>query len=87
MYTFDDIICYFNGLLFSSGKQLLNPVIAMRKHITVNPLYNNIRYNSIICYNLNLVLKKSADRVFFHCYSHVILQENVRFVYLLESPR
>ena len=31
--------------------------------------------------------QKSADRVFFHCYYHVILQENIRFVYLLESPR
>ena len=31
--------------------------------------------------------QKSADRVFFHWYPHVILQENIRFVYLLESPR
>ena len=23
---------------------------------------------------------------FFHCYSHVILQENIHFVYLLELP-
>ena len=30
---------------------------------------------------------KTADRVFFHLYSHVILQENIRFVYLLVSPR
>ena len=28
-----------------------------------------------------------ADRVFFLWYSHVILHENIRFVYLLESPR
>ena len=31
--------------------------------------------------------QKSADRVYFHWYSHVIHQENIRFVYLLESPR
>ena len=31
--------------------------------------------------------QKSADRVFFHIYSHVILQENIRFLYLLESLR
>ena len=31
--------------------------------------------------------QKSAERVCFHCYSHVILKENIRFVYLLESPR
>ena len=30
---------------------------------------------------------QSADRVLFYCNSHVILQENIRFVYLLESPR
>ena len=54
---------------------------------TVNPLYNDIRYNSKIRYNVNLVAQKSAGRVFFHCYSYVILQENTRFVYLLESPR
>ena len=30
--------------------------------------------------------QKIADRVFF-LYSNVILQENIRFVYLLESPR
>ena len=31
--------------------------------------------------------QKSADCVSFHCYSHVNLQENIPFVYLLESPR
>ena len=31
--------------------------------------------------------QKSADRVFFHRQSHVILQENIRFGYSLESPR
>ena len=55
---------------------------------TGNPLYNGIRYNSKIRYNVNLVCtKKSADRVFFHRYTHVILQENICFVYLLGSPR
>ena len=53
----------------------------------VNPLYNSIRYNSKIRYNVDLVRTKSADRVFFQCYSHVILQENICFVYLLEWPR
>ena len=34
---------------------------------TVNPLYNDIRYNSKIRYNVSSVCtKKSADRVFFH---------------------
>ena len=33
---------------------------------TVNLLYNDIRYNSKIRYNVNLVCtKKSADRAFF----------------------
>ena len=54
---------------------------------TVNSLYNDIRYNSKIRYNVNLVRTKISDRVFFHCYSLVIHQENIRFAYLLESPR
>ena len=33
--------------------------------ITVNPLFNDIRYNSKIRYNVNLVCTKSADRIFF----------------------
>ena len=56
-------------------------------HLTVNPLYNGICYNRKIRYNVNLVSTKTADRVFFHSNSHFILQENIRFVYLLESPR
>ena len=32
---------------------------------TVNPLYNDIRYNSKIHYNVRSA-QKSADRVFFH---------------------
>ena len=54
-------------------------------NITVNPLYNSIRYNKIH-YNVNLVCTKSADRVFF-INPHFILPENICFVYLLESPR
>ena len=33
---------------------------------TVNPLYNDIRYNSKIRYNINSVSQKAAHRVFFH---------------------
>ena len=40
---------------------------------TVNPVYNDIRYNSKICYNVSSVCTKSADHVFFSltvlCYS------------------
>ena len=37
------------------------------QYYTVNPLYNGIRYNSKIRYNVNSVCtKKSADRAFFH---------------------
>ena len=32
---------------------------------TVNPLYKDIRYNSKIHYNVNLVCTETADRVFF----------------------
>ena len=55
----------------------------------MNPLYNDIRYNSKIRYNVNPIRSahKSADRVLFHCHSHNILWENIRFGYLLESPR
>ena len=42
--------------------------------------YNGIRFNSKIRYNVNLVCtKKSADRVFFHSYSHFILQKKHTF--------
>ena len=53
---------------------------------TVNPLYNDIRYYSKIRLTSVRSAQKSADHVFLHWYSHVILQENIRFVYLLESP-
>ena len=46
---------------------------------TVNPLYNDRRYNSKIRYNVYSVCTKSADRAFFHLYSHVILQKKHTF--------
>ena len=53
----------------------------------MDPLYNDICYtcNSKIFYTVNLVSPNSADCVFFHEYSHIIFQENIRLVYLLES--
>ena len=60
--------------------------LCLPRGTTVNPLYNDIRYNSKIRYNVNSV-RKSADHVFFHWQSHVILEENVCFLYLQESPR
>ena len=40
---------------------------------TVNPLYNGIRYNSKICYNVNLVCTKISEScifsLIFPCYS------------------
>ena len=62
--------------------------MTQRRHRkTVNPLYNDIRYNSKIRYNVNLVrTKMSGSCIFsllFPCYS----SERQRFVYLLESPR
>ena len=62
------------------------------------PLHNYTpRYRTLIITTFVITAKfvrasimsaqKLADRVFFHCYSNVILQENIRFVYLLESPR
>ena len=54
---------------------------------TVNPLYNDIHYNSKIRYNVNLVCTKNQRMVyFFNDIPYVIFQENIRFVYSLESP-
>ena len=39
--------------------------ISMFVSITVNPLYNNIRYNSKICYNVNLVCTKISRSCIF----------------------
>ena len=55
--------------------------------IAVNPFFNDIRYNSKIRYNVNLVCTKISGSYIFHLYSRVNLHENIRFVYLLESPR
>ena len=55
-------------------------------HNTVNPLYNDIRYNKILN-NANLFCTKISGSCIFSMISHVILQENTHFVYLLESPR
>ena len=62
--------------LFVTGKgnkePLLNNLWQWNLTCTVNPLYNDIRYNSKIRYNVNLVCTKSADRVsllIFPCYS------------------
>ena len=71
---------------------MLNFVISGRGgitlfYITVNLLYNDIRYYRKIRYNVNSVYTKVSGSCIFNCYSHVILQENIRFLYLLESPR
>ena len=54
---------------------------------TVNLLYNDIRYNSKIRYNVNLVRTKISGLcifpLIFLCYS----LGKICFVYLLESPR
>ena len=53
----------------------------------MNPLYNDIHYNKRFVITSIWSAQKSADCVFFHRYSHVIFQENICFVYLLESPQ
>ena len=53
---------------------------------TGNPLYNDIRYNSIIRYNVNPICTKISGSCIFSLKYHVILWENIRFGYLLESP-
>ena len=54
----------------------------------MNPLYNDIRYNSKIRYNVNLVCTKiSGSCVFFIDIPMLFFRKNIRFVYLLESPR
>ena len=53
----------------------------------MNPLYNDIRYNSKIGYNVNLVCTKISGSCIFSLIFPFILQENIHFVYLLESPR
>ena len=54
------------------------------RSFTVNPLYNDIRYNSKFVITSIWSAQKSADRVYFHLYSHIIPQEDMRFMYLLD---
>ena len=55
---------------------------------TMSPLYSDIRYNRKNRYNVNPIgTKINGSCIFFQKQSHVILWENISFVYLLESPR
>ena len=54
---------------------------------TVNPLYKDIRYNSKIRYNVNLFCTKIRGPCIFSLIFPCFLLGNMRFVYLLESPR
>ena len=47
---------------------------------TVNPLYNVIRYNSKIRYNVHSFCTKSVDRVYFSWQSHVVFRKTYVFV-------
>ena len=53
----------------------------------MNPLYNDIRYKSKIHYNVNQAGQKTADHVLFIDIPMLFFRKNIRFVYLLESPR
>ena len=53
----------------------------VRKVDTVDPLYKYIRYNSKIHHNVNLVCTKNSRSCIFSLIFHVILQENMHFVY------
>ena len=52
----------------------------------VNPFYNNIRYNSKLCYNVNLVCTKINGSCFFFIDIPILFFRKICFVYLLESP-
>ena len=54
---------------------------------TVNPLYNDIRYNSKIRYNVNLVCTKISGSCFSSLIFPFYSTENHTFAYLFESPR
>ena len=54
---------------------------------TVNPHYSDIRYNSKIRYNFNLVCIKISGSCIFSLIFPFYSSGNIRFVYLLESPR
>ena len=53
----------------------------------MNPLYNDIRYNSKIRYNVNLIFTKISGLCIFVIDNPMILQKDICFVYLLESSR
>ena len=53
----------------------------------MDPLYNDIRYNSKIRYNVNLVYTKISGSCIFSLIFPFYSSGNIRFVYLLESPR
>ena len=63
-----------------------NSVLQVRRGNTVNPLITIFVITAKFVIMSIWSAQKSAGCVFFHCYSHVILQENIRFVNLLESP-
>ena len=55
---------------------------------TVHPLYNSIRYNSKIRYNVNLVCTNiSGSCIFFIDIPMLFFRKTYVFVYLLESPQ
>ena len=65
----------------------ITPPFFFQNYSTVNPFYNDIRYNNKIRYNVNSVCTKISGSCIFSltvlCYS----LGNIRFGYLLESPR
>ena len=62
-------------------------IIFNSENSTVKPLYYGIRYYSKIRYNVNSIYTKSAARVFFSLTVPSYSLGNIRFGYLLESPR
>ena len=52
----------------------------------MNPLYNGIRYNSEIRYNVNQICTKISGTCIFSLTVLCYVWENIRFGYLLESP-
>ena len=54
---------------------------------TVNPLYNDIRYNSKFHNNVNLVCTKFSGSCTFSIDIPILFFRKICFVYLLESPR
>ena len=55
---------------------------------TVNPLYNNIRYNNKIHYNVNLVCTKiRGSCIFFVVVPMLVLGKTYILCVLLELPR